>query len=299
MVRVEAPAKINLSLGVGPIGDDGFHPLTTVFAALDLRDVLTLAPADDLTLQVSGVGADLVPTGPDNLAARAFALMAERFELPTPGATLTLDKSIPVAGGMAGGSADAAATLVAVDAWAGLGLTSHELVTLAAELGSDVPFCVVGGVQLGTGRGHLLEPVASTGSWTWVIAVVSGGLSTPTVYRRFDELHPEGCSLEPPSALIDAVAAGDVASLAAHVRNDLADAAVDLRPELGDVLDAGKRHGALASMVSGSGPTCAFLCDGPDAATHLARALEAEDAVVATHVTVGPVPGARVVEERR
>lgn len=292
-VRVRVPAKINLALCVGALADDGFHPLTTVFEAVDLWDELTLRPADDVRLTITGEGADAVPTGPANLAHRAFTRMASEFALPTPGAVLEVHKAIPVAGGMAGGSADAAATLLAVDAWAGLGLGRDRLGRIAAELGSDVPFALLGGLARGTGRGDRLEPITRAVSHTWVLALAEGGLSTPAVYGRFDELHPAGCSLHLSPGFDAALA--DPRSLAPLLRNDLQAASLALRPALADVLAAGERHGALAGLVSGSGPTCVFLCADTDAAARVAAGLGGHPEVAGVRCVTGPVPGAHVV----
>lgn len=297
-VRVRVPAKVNLALCVGGLGDDGFHPLVTVFEAVSLTDDVCLWPADEVSIRVSGADADQVPTGPENLAAQAFALMAERYALPTPGVHLQIVKHIPVAGGMAGGSADAAGTLLAINAWAGLDLSSATLQELAAELGSDVPFALVGGVALGTGRGDRLVPAMHRGQHHWVLAEVPGGLSTPEVYRRFDEIVPGGASLDVPTDLLDAVAGGDVAALAGCLRNDLAQASLDLRPDLADVLAAGTDAGALAGLVSGSGPTCAFLCADESNAIDVHTRLAAEGAISRVHRVHGPVPGARVITSR-
>lgn len=297
VVRVRVPAKINLALCVGPRADDGFHPLGTVFEAVNLFDEVLLWPADEVNLNIVGEGVDAVPVGPENLAAKAFALLAARYTLPAPGVHLEIRKSIPVAGGMAGGSADAAATLLAVNEWAGLGMDAEELRSHAAELGSDVPFALLGGVALGTGRGDHVMPIMQRGHHHWVLAFSEGGLSTPAVYGRFDELVPDGRDVDVPDAMIDALAAGDVEHLASTLRNDLQEAALDLRPDLQKILDAGQRAGALAGIVSGSGPTCAFLCRNEDAAVQVSAALVAEPGIVGVRRVHGPVPGARIIRE--
>lgn len=297
MVRVRVPAKINLALCVGPLGEDGFHPVNTVYQAVNLYDELLLWPSGERTLVVSGESAEEVPTGPENLALRAVDLLAENFTVPSTGVYLDLRKAIPVAGGMAGGSADAAAALLAVNEWAGLGLDLADLSEFAAELGSDVPFALVGGVALGSGRGDQLVPMMHRGHQHWVLAVAAGGLATASVYARFDELFPQGQDLAVPEELMSAMASGDLDQLAASLRNDLAAAALDLRPDLADVLAAGERAGALAGMVSGSGPTCAFLCRDENDAINVSTALGAEAGIAKVKRVRGPVPGARVVRE--
>jgi 4-diphosphocytidyl-2-C-methyl-D-erythritol kinase len=292
-VSVRVPAKINLQLGVGPRRDDGFHDLVTVYQAVDLHDTVTAAHGPGLTAEIHGEQAELVPTDSTNLAVRAAALLAERTGVDAA-AHLTIEKSIPVAGGMAGGSADAAAALVACDALWHTALSRDALAELAAELGSDVPFLLYGGTALGTGRGEKINPVLGGGTFHWVIAVADGGLSTPEVYRRYDELGT-GTWADDPDAVLAAVRAGDAAALATALVNDLEAPAVDLRPELGAVLEAGRSLNALAAMVSGSGPTVLFLArDALDAGT-LSDGIGAAGVCRGTRVATGPVPGARVV----
>ncbi|TNY37240.1 4-(cytidine 5'-diphospho)-2-C-methyl-D-erythritol kinase [Thermomonospora catenispora] len=294
-VTVRVPAKVNLQLAVGPLRDDGFHDLANVFHAVSLFDEVVAEPADDLTLRVEGDSIDGVPTGEDNLAVRAARLLAERLGVPAR-AALTIRKSIPVAGGMAGGSADAAAALVAC---ARLWGAETDLHPLAARLGSDVPFALLGGTAVGTGRGEVLTPVTVSGRFHWVFALADGGLSTPAVYAECDRLRElRGERPGPPQAspgLLAALAAGDAEALGAELANDLEPAALSLRPSLRDTLEAGRALGALGALVSGSGPTCAFLADSADRAESLAAALT-EAGVARSVVTAhGPVPGATVL----
>lgn len=296
-VRVRVPAKINLHLGVGPLRPDGFHELVTVFQAVDLADEVTASEGLGLEIHLSGTGADSVPTGPDNIAWRAASLLAERAQVP-PDVRLEIVKAIPVAGGMAGGSADAAATLLACATLWQTGTSRPELAALAAELGSDVAFPLAGGTALATGRGEVLTPVLSTGQFHWVLAVAAFGISAADAYRELDRLRDAGAAPEPvgsPDAVLDALRAGDPRRLAAALGNDLQAAALRLRPSLRRTLTAGCDLGALAGIVSGSGPTCAFLCSGADSAARLAAALAGEGVCRTTRVTTGPVPGARVV----
>ena len=295
-VTVRAPAKINLHLGVGAPREDGFHPLVTVYQAVGLCDDVHVERSPGWTLGVTlpdWIDPDVLPVTGDNIIDRAAHLLAAHHGVE-PRASVSVTKSIPVAGGMAGGSADAAAALVALDRLWDVRTPDDDLLEIAAELGSDVPFALLGGTALGTGRGELVEPVADPSTWWWVVVPSREGLSTPAVYRRFDELNPDAPE-EPESAnaLLLALATGNPEALAAALHNDLEEAAVDLRPDLADLLALGENSGALRGLVSGSGPTCVFLTDGADAARGVAgRLSERHDVVL---VTNGPVAGAHVV----
>ncbi|WP_298512271.1 4-(cytidine 5'-diphospho)-2-C-methyl-D-erythritol kinase [uncultured Nocardioides sp.] len=295
-ITVRAPAKINLHLGVGAPRADGFHPLVTVYQAVGLCDDVTAAESPGWTLGVTvpdWIDPDAVPVTGANIVDRAARLLADHHGVEVH-ASVSVIKSIPVAGGMAGGSADAAAALVALDRLWGLETTDDDLLALAAELGSDVPFALVGGTALGTGRGELVEPVADPATWWWVVVPSDQGLSTPAVYRRFDELSPDAPE-EPADAraLLLALATGDPVILAGALHNDLESAALDLRPDLADLLELGEASGALRGLVSGSGPTCLFLAEDADAAREVAARLSESRSVVL--VTNGPVAGAHVV----
>ncbi|WP_053819098.1 4-(cytidine 5'-diphospho)-2-C-methyl-D-erythritol kinase [Streptomyces rimosus] len=295
-VTVRVPAKVNVQLAVGGARADGFHDLANVFLAVGLYDEVTAAPAESLRVTAAGPDVDRIPLDRTNLAARAAELLAARYGL-APDVHLHIAKDIPVAGGMAGGRVDAAGALVACDALWGTGASRDELLAICAELGSDVPFSLVGGVALGRGRGELLTPLEVGGTFHWVFAVADGGLSTPAVYREFDRLN-EGVSVPEPvasGALVEALAAGDAVALAGAVSNDLQAAAVSLRPSLVDTLEAGGGAGALAALVSGSGPTTAFLAKDADAAAGVAAALMASGTCRVARVAAGPVPGATVV----
>ncbi|MFG2620551.1 4-(cytidine 5'-diphospho)-2-C-methyl-D-erythritol kinase [Streptomyces sp. NPDC048507] len=294
-VTVRVPAKVNVQLAVGAARPDGFHDLATVFLAVSLFDEVTATPAGALTVTCAGPDAGQVPLDRTNLAARAAELLAARAGVE-PAVHLHIAKNIPVAGGMAGGSADGAAALLACDALWGLHTPRAELLGLCAELGSDVPFSLTGGAALGTGRGELLTPVAA-GAFHWVFAVADGGLSTPAVFREFDRL-TEGVDVPAPQAspaLLAALASGDPQALADTLANDLQPSALSLRPQLAATLAAGTDAGALAALVSGSGPTTAFLVRDPESAEKVAAALEASGTCRATRVTTSPAPGATVV----
>lgn len=294
-ITVRVPAKVNVQLAVGAARPDGFHDLANVFLAVSLHDEVTATAADALTVTCAGPDADKVPLDRTNLVARAAEILAERAGL-SPDVHLHIEKRIPVAGGMAGGSADGAAALVACDALWGLKTPVDELLAMCAELGSDVPFSLVGGAALGTGRGEILTPVAA-GAFHWVFAVADGGLSTPAVFREFDRL-TAGTEVPAPQAspaLLAALASGDPDELAATLANGLQPAALSLRPSLADTLAAGTGAGALAALVSGSGPTTAFLVRDAESATKVSAALAASGTCRSTHVATSPAPGATLL----
>ncbi|GAA3397466.1 4-(cytidine 5'-diphospho)-2-C-methyl-D-erythritol kinase [Cryptosporangium minutisporangium] len=313
VVRVRVPAKINLHLGVGPLRDDNFHDLATVFHAVSLSDELTLEPgppgvrlildepAVDLSAEgapTDGIRTDGVPTDARNLAVRALYALADAAKVE-PAVTIRLRKGIPVAGGMAGGSADAAAALVAGDALWNLATPAERLHTIAADLGSDVPFALHGGDALGTGRGERLTPLTHPYRRHWVLAVAGKGLSTPAVYAETDRLRGTDADASDPAAVIKALDDPDPAALADALCNDLQAATLSLRPELADVLTAGTAAGALAGIVSGSGPTCAFLAVDADHSAQIADRLRAAavPGVSAVLVAHGSVDGARLTVE--
>ncbi|HEX8509918.1 MAG TPA: 4-(cytidine 5'-diphospho)-2-C-methyl-D-erythritol kinase [Propionibacteriaceae bacterium] len=297
-VRVRVPAKINLALKVGAPRDDGYHPLATVYHAVSLYDEVTAdwAAPGQFTAAVTGEGAHLVPTGDSNLAVRAARLLAQTFGRGNPlGVSLSITKAIPVAGGLAGGSSNAAAALLACSVLWDLEVRESDLFLLAAQLGSDVPFLLLGGTAVGSGRGEQIAPALTTGSYSWVLAFGWQGLSTPAVYRRFDELTQAPEVPIVPEALMNGLRAGDPARVGRALSNDLQPAALALAPRLRRTLEAGVELGALGALVSGSGPTCAFLAASASAAVDLSVALSAEGVCRAVRCLTGPVPGARVV----
>ncbi|MFJ4693960.1 4-(cytidine 5'-diphospho)-2-C-methyl-D-erythritol kinase [Streptomyces sp. NPDC088766] len=295
-VTVRVPAKVNVQLAVGAARADGFHDLANVFLAVGLYDEVTVTPADELRVTCEGPDAAQVPLDRTNLAARAAIALAERHGR-TPDVHLHIAKDIPVAGGMAGGSADGAGALLACDALWGTGASRGELLEICAELGSDVPFSLVGGAALGTGRGERLTALETGGTFHWVFAMAERGLSTPAVFREFDRL-VEGRDIPEPVAsrdLLDALAKGDADALAANVSNDLQPAALSLFPELADTLAAGEAAGALTGLVSGSGPTTAFLARDTAAAERIAQALRTSGTCRSVRTASGPAPGATVL----
>ncbi|MEU0300121.1 4-(cytidine 5'-diphospho)-2-C-methyl-D-erythritol kinase [Streptomyces sp. NPDC006175] len=294
-VTVRVPAKVNVQLAVGAPRPDGFHDLANVFLAVGLYDEVTVTPADTLRVTCSGPDAGRVPLDATNLAARAAIALGARHGI-APDVHIHIAKDIPVAGGMAGGSADGAAALLACDALWGTGATQEELLAICAELGSDVPFSLVGGAALGVGRGEQLTPVEVGGSFHWVFAVADGGLSTPAVYGEFDRL-TAGTDVPEPAAspaLLAALRKGDTTALAGALGNDLQAAALSLRPSLADTLAAGTAAGALAALVSGSGPTTAFLTADEESARKVADALLASGTCRDARVAASPAAGATV-----
>lgn len=296
-VTVRVPAKVNVQLAVGAARPDGFHNLANVFLAVGLYDEVTVTPSPDgLRVTCDGPDADQVPLDRTNLAARAAESLAARYGR-TPDVHLHIAKDIPVAGGMAGGSADGAGALLACDALWGTRASREELLDICAELGSDVPFSLVGGAALGTGRGERLRTLDVDGAFHWVFAMAGRGLSTPAVFREFDRL-AEGTDIPEPVAsqpLLDALAKGDPDALATAVSNDLQPAALSLFPELADTLAAGRGAGALTALVSGSGPTTAFLARDPESAEKVAETLRSSGTCRAVRTASGPVPGATVL----
>lgn len=300
-VTVRVPAKVNLHLAVGDARQDGYHDVVTVFQALSLTDEVTVAVTDSPGVQVYGEGAGRLPTDSRNLAWRAVLALAEHAHRE-PNIRVVLRKAIPVAGGMAGGSADAAAALVGLAALWRLEIGRDELTVLATGLGSDVPFALHGGTALGTGRGERLVPVLARHTFHWVITLDRRGMSTADVYAELDRLRAGngGASrLGPVEPLVEALASGDPRQLALLLGNDLQAAAVSLRPALRRTLRAGVDAGALAGMVSGSGPSCAFLCTSADSAVRVAAELAGAGVCRTVRVASGPVHGARVVEDKR
>ena len=296
---MRVPGKVNLYLEVGDRRADGYHELATVFHAVSLVDEVTVRNADLLSLRVVGEGADDLPADERNIAWRAAELLAEHVGR-APDVEITIEKSIPVAGGMAGGSADAAAVLVAMNNLWELGVPRRDLHGLAGQLGSDVPFALHGGTALGTGRGEELATVLARSTFHWVLAFGRDGLSTAAVYSEIDRLRETGDPprLSDPEPLLGALAGWNPRELAALLGNDLQAAALSLNPGLRRTLRAGAEAGALAGIVSGSGPTCAFLCKSAAAAVDGGTELAGADVCRTVRVASGPVHGARIVSSQ-
>jgi 4-diphosphocytidyl-2-C-methyl-D-erythritol kinase len=309
---------VNLQLSVGPLRADGYHDLVTVFHAVSLFDEVTVRPDDRTSVHVTGQDAALVPAGRANLAVRAARALATAGpgRRRAPGVRIEIRKRIPVSAGLAGGSADAAATLVACNELWRTGLTSAELRAVAASLGSDVPFALLGGTAIGQGRGEQLTAALTAGTYHWVLAFASGGLSTPEVYAACDRMRsardtgatPAGIAGSAPAAhntgaaepalsteLIAALRSGDPAAVGPLLSNDLQPAAISLRPQLRLALAAGRELGALGAIVSGSGPTCVFLAADARRAREIAVSLISAGVCRSVVRVTGPAAGATVV----
>ena len=299
-VTARVPAKVNLQLSVGPLGADGFHEVTTVFQAISLFDDVTVATADKgegIKISITGQTSGGVPADNSNLAVKAAQLMIKNYDLPED-LVIKLKKEIPVAGGMAGGSADAAGVIVGLDSLFELGLSRDVMESVGSKIGSDVPFSICGGVAIGTGRGDQITPALAKGSYNWVLALSGQGLATPSVYQECDRLR-EGLSIAAPvvsEPLMQALRAGDAKALGKALTNELQPAACSLRPALRLVLDVGVDYGALGGIVSGSGPTVAFLVSDDDHAMDLTVALSSSGVVSSVVRASGPTNGARIIE---
>ena len=299
-VTASAPGKINVCLCVGPLRDDGFHDVATIYQAVSLFEEVTASESNDFTVRFSGpIDTSHLTVDESNLVIRAARAVAAVSGY-TGGADIQVVKRVPIAGGMGGGSADAAATLVAVDALWGTHLGMPKLAEIAATLGADVPFALHGGTALGVGRGDILSPVLAKSEFHWVLVLNEVGLSTPEVFRQLDRhrvehsIEIETVAVEPAidPKLLQALRSGEAMALAEYLRNDLQAAALQLMPNLGKTLEFGETHGALAGIVSGSGPTVALLAADEDSASGLMAALVAEgrDAIAVT----APAAGAQV-----
>ena len=299
-VVARVPAKVNLQLAVGPLGNDGFHEVTTVFQAISLFDDVTVATAPEnngISIQITGQTSTGVPSDNSNLAVKAAALMIKNYDLPND-LNIKLKKEIPVAGGMAGGSADAAGVIVGLDSLFELGLSRDEMEMVGSKIGADVPFSICGGVAIGTGRGDQITPALFKGSYNWVLALSGQGLATPSVYAECDRLR-EGLSISTPvvsEQLMQALRAGDAKALGKSLSNDLQPAACSLRPALRLVLDVGIDYGALGGIVSGSGPTVVFLVKDDEHAMDLTVALSSSGVISSVVRATGAVAGARIIE---
>jgi 4-diphosphocytidyl-2-C-methyl-D-erythritol kinase len=299
-VTVRVPAKLNLQLAVGPPRADGYHDLVTVFHAVSLFDQVTVEPAGNDGATVTGEGADRVSAGPDNLALRAVVALRATAGDHGP-VHVSIAKKIPVAAGLAGGSADAAAALVACNELWSAGLSQQQLAGIAATVGSDVTFALLGGTAVGRGRGEQLTPaLAPATQYHWVLAFADGELSTPAVYAALDRLRQARSAevaAEPDldAALMSALRSGNAARVGPRLSNDLQPAAVSLFPALRKTLAAGLELGALGALVAGSGPTCVFLAVSAERALELAVSLSGAGVCRSVARVSGPVPGAAVV----
>ena len=303
MVHTKAPGKINVFLKVGRLEDDGYHDVAIAYQAVSLYEEVRAWEADDFSVSVSGtVELSRVPTDASNIAIKAAQLLA-RHTGYRGGVRLAIDKHVPVTGGMGGGSADAAATLLACDALWGTAVPREEMLELAAQLGADVPFAFTGGTAIGTGRGDQLSPALAKGTFQWVLVLSDFGLSTPEVYRELDrhrdrhaqDIFPADSAPSVDADVLQALRAGDPHMLAETLYNDLQAPALHLEPSLAATLELGEENGALAGVISGSGPTVAVLAADLDSALELQLALEAAKLTVVR--ATGPVHGTRIVND--
>ncbi len=304
-VTARVPAKVNLQLAVGPPRADGYHDVVSVYHAVSLFDEVTVAPAERDSVVITGEGAAIIPADSSNLAVRAADALVRAVGpgcKDSPGLAIRIRKRIPVAAGLAGGSADAAAALVACNELWQAGLSQHELCELAGGIGSDVAFALLGGTAIGVGRGERVTPALATGSYQWVLAFADGGLSTGRVYAACDRIRAsrDGEAGSPARPALDtrlmaALRSGSPAELAPLLSNDLQPAAISLLPALRRALAAGREHGALAAIISGSGPTCAYLARNERHARDLAVALSGAGVCRTVACATGPAPGANVV----
>ncbi|MGV8851518.1 MAG: 4-(cytidine 5'-diphospho)-2-C-methyl-D-erythritol kinase [Rhodoglobus sp.] len=303
MVHARAPGKINVFLKVGSLLDDGYHDVAIAYQAVSLYEDVRAFHADDFSVSVSGtVDLSRVPTDGSNIAIKAARLLARRSGY-RGGVRLEIDKHVPVTGGMGGGSADAAATLLACDALWGTGVSREQMLGMAAELGADVPFALTGGTAIGTGRGDQLSPALAKGQFQWVLALSDSGLSTPEVYNELDlhrerhsqDIFPAEVAPTVETNVLQALRAGDPRMLAESLHNDLQAPALHMEPSLAAVIELGEKNGALAGIVSGSGPTVAFLTADLDSALELQIALSAAQMKVVR--ATGPVHGARIITD--
>ncbi len=294
---VRMPAKINLSLGVGPRPNDGYHELATIFQAVDLYDKISVVKSDEIELKMIGHEAAELPVDGKNLAVKAAKLLRHRYGTPELGAKIEITKKIPIAGGMAGGSGNAAAVLLACNMIWRLGLSKKQLAELALEVGSDVPFLLSGGTAVGYGRGEKLTELPNSGKLNWVLATSRRGMSTPRVFEMFDAMKSSG-DITPPDALVEALANNDRLAIAELLRNDLQPAVLSMRPDLRQVLAAGERAGALASIVSGSGPTCVFFVENRAMARRVASSISSCMGVASALPVSGPaIPSIHTQED--
>ena len=318
-VRASAPGKVNLTLRVGAPTPDGYHPLVTVFEALNLRETVTVR-----TSKTPGVRVETIAYLPDgsvdeattramadvdpatHLAVRA-ARVLQRLAAAGPwastaaGLSIRVDKRVPVAGGMAGGSADAAAALVACNELWELGLGDEQLQAIGRSLGADVPACLAGGIALGTGRGDHMsvlregDEAGAEYQHHWVMLLAYEGLSTPSVFREFDRVDAAGApALAEPTPEEVAALCGEAEELSHCLVNDLQAPALRLRPELAETIAAATDAGALAVTLSGSGPTVAALARDAEHARTLAATLSETPTVARAIPTHGPACGARI-----
>lgn len=267
-MRVEARAKINWTLDIVGRRPDGYHLMDMLMQPVSLCDRVLLEPAEELRLRVNG--ASWVPNDTRNLAYRAAAALREATGCRA-GADIRVDKAIPVGAGMGGGSADAAATLLGLNRLWGLNLPAAELERIGLTLGADVPFCLRGGLARVTGIGETLEPLPCARSWELVVVQPCRGLSTGAVFQAYHE-RPDGVRLDTRAAA-EALASGDAAGLAVSLGNALQPVSEAMRPAIREAVEALRKHGALAALMTGSGSAVFGVFEERTTATTAARAV--------------------------
>jgi 4-diphosphocytidyl-2-C-methyl-D-erythritol kinase len=276
--EMQAHAKVNLFLRVLGTRDDGYHEIETLLLPISLADQVTVEPAEGLTVSLAGPLAAEVPADDANLALRAArALAAGAGGADGPGAHITIEKRIPVAAGLGGGSADAAATLVLLDELWSTGLGRERLAPLAASIGSDIPALLLGEPAYAHGRGEQVAPVLAQ-TTTWVIKPFAFGVSSTDAYAWWDE---GGATGPDPGALIAAAESGNDALLGDALYNDLQGPVAARHGEIADTIDAFMGAGAHGAVMTGSGPTVAALCS-------FAAAEDVADAVPGAFVADAP-----------
>ena len=310
-VRASAPGKVNIFLGVGARRTDGYHDVCSVYLALTLRDRVTVSASPDAQWHLSVAGSvssdhlARVPLDESNIVVAAAKLVAHLAGLQsTPALTFAIEKHIPVAGGMGGGSADAAAAMVAVNEYLGCGLSMEQLMTAAVQLGADVPFALLGGCAIGRGVGEQLTTIAVNRQHDFVLLPNDLPISTPAAYRRYDDLmvaqgfDPQNLKTPvPDDPMLAELNSPEDAPLDTLIWNDLEEPAVDQLPDLANDLELPgvfevSEPTAYASFVSGSGPTIAFACVSKAGASLLSEQLT--QAGRASVIASGPDFGARI-----
>ncbi|MDP1632132.1 MAG: 4-(cytidine 5'-diphospho)-2-C-methyl-D-erythritol kinase [Caulobacter sp.] len=269
-----APAKVNLFLHVGAATPDGYHPLSSLMVFADVGDTVSISGAEAPEFEITGPFSAGLEAGPDNLVVQAARALFEHVKGPQPPFRLLLDKQLPIAAGLGGGSADAGATLRLLRSALELAVQDEMLTLIAARLGADGPVCLWGKAAMTSGRGDRLAPPPGLPALNAVLVNPRVASSTAAVYRAFDETGVLGDAEAPylPAAF---ESAEELAAYMSLCRNDLEAPAVGLAPAIGEVLETlrGEPEVLLARM-SGSGATCFALCAGDIEAEGLAERLE-------------------------
>lgn len=272
MLKLRGNAKINLTLDVLFKREDGFHQVEMIMQAIELADIVGLEEQRNGNISIAANIARL-PCDHRNLAYRAAVLIKESCQVKS-GVHIVLEKNIPVAAGLAGGSADAASVLLGLNHLWKLGLSIEELEILGAKLGSDVPFCLRGGTMLATGRGELLRPLADIKPCFVVLAKPKIGVSTAWVYRQYRgqdvKEHPDT------AGVMNSLEHSDLTGVANRLNNVLESVTIPAYPEIKALKECMLQHGAMASLMSGSGPTVFGLVEDQIQAEHIAAKIRSK-----------------------